>query len=314
MAAKYYFTSADLVASVKRKISAPDSQSYITDDEILDFANEEMENKLVSMITKRHEDYFLTREDLPLESGKNKYEIPYRAIGSKIRELAYTPDQKRFDGLNRITIDEVTSTREESDYNKFYIQNESMVLFTDTGNIGSDGHLAVFYNIRPNSLVSSDQVAIITGIDATSGIISIDSIPSGFSVENDLDFIKTRSPHRILGYDVRATDINTSGKTITLAPADIPEDLKIGDRVTLAGETDIINCPSELHSFLAELVAAKILEANGDIDNLNVVDRKIQKMEDNLGDLLDNRVDGSPIKVKARNNLLRRRGSRRGRR
>ena len=80
MSNKYWFSSDDLIESVKRRISAPDSQSFITDDEILDFANEEMEITLIGMITKRHEDYFLTREDIALVSGQKKYDIPYQSF------------------------------------------------------------------------------------------------------------------------------------------------------------------------------------------------------------------------------------------
>ena len=101
---KYYFTSQDLIDSIKRRASIPDSQSMITDDEILDFANEEMELNLVPLILSKHEGYFLTREDVPTVSGQTSYQIPYRAIGGKLREAAFSTDQVSFSEMHQIAI------------------------------------------------------------------------------------------------------------------------------------------------------------------------------------------------------------------
>lgn len=314
VANKFYYTSSDLVSAVKRKASIPDSQSMITDNEILEFANEEMEINLLQLITKRHEDYFLVREDVALLAGQVEYQIPYRAIGSKIRELAFSDDGINLLEMNRISIDELTggyhsnSLQNADSYggSKYYIQNENLVLHTQPSTVSAEGYLAIFYNLSPNALVDSSRVGVITSIDRASGLIGMSSLPSNFSLTNEYDFIKTRAPHKIHTFDITAIEISSANSTITIDPVDIPSQLAIGDRVASAGETDVINCPSELHNMLAEMVVARVLESIGDTDNLNSVNQKITKMEQHVGDLLDNRVDGSPIKVKPRNGFLRR--------
>lgn len=310
---KYYFTTTDLINSVKRRISSPDSQSMISDEEILEFANEEMELNLVPLIISKHEDYFLYREDISIVPTQKEYAIPYRAIGSKLRELAYSSDRNQFTEMSRISIDDATYSGVPSNSygavpGHFYIKNENVVIHTQ-GDLSS-GYLVFFYALRPNSFVLSEKVGVITSIDRSSGIISLTSIPEEFSMSYQYDFIQARSPHKLYKFDIDTLSIDAGVNTMTFNPSDIPEQLRVGDRITVAGETDVINCPSELHVYLAQCVGARILESIGDLEAVQLANQKIDKMERNASALLDNRVDGSPIKIRRRNGLLS--GGRRG--
>jgi hypothetical protein len=187
--------------------------------------------------------------------------------------------------------------------------NENICLMPKTTNLS--GYLKVYYDIRPNSLVLPERVGVITGIDRVAGIITVDKIQEVFTLDAQYDFIKERSPHRIISFDLTLSDINSGGLYVQMPVEDIPEMLAVGDHLCLAGETDVVNCPSEMHTYLAQSVATRILESVGDIENLKVANEKLQKMEYNSGALLDNRVDGSSIKAKPRNGFLSRRYSRR---
>ena len=159
----YYMTSEQLIASIKRRANIPDSQAMITDEEILDFANEEMMLNLVPLVVSKHEDYYLTSEDVAVQNNVFSYAIPYRALGTKLRELAfYDEEPKRFSPLYRKSIDEITESSNRgtcTGHNRFYIMNENIVLDT-TSNVGYDT-LRFFYNMRPNSLVLNDRIAAI---------------------------------------------------------------------------------------------------------------------------------------------------------
>ena len=210
------------------------------------------------------------------------------------------------------------STDELVDYNgnngvfRYYIEGENLVIHTSEDNIDGIGGLLFFYLIKPNALVLNERVAIIQNIDRTNGIITLinsdenkTALPTNFSATALYDFVRTKSPHKIISFDVPIISINTSGKYIQLDPENIPPRLSIGDRLSLAGETDLINCPSELHPLLAQMTATLVLEANGDVQNLAVATRRLEKMENNNGLMLDNRISGSPIKAKSRHNILR---------
>ena len=309
-------TSEQLIASIKRRANIPDSQAMITDEEILDFANEEMLLNLVPLVVSKHEDYYLTSEDTVIQSGVYSYPIPYRALGSKLRELAYyDQDSERYSPLYRKSIDEITEDSARgtsSGANRFYIMNENVVLDTNT-DVAHD-FLTFFYNMRPNSLVLSDRVASITSIDRTSGIITVSSVPDAFTGTSKLDFVKLNSPHRILNYDLTPTLIDDANSQITFSLTDIPSELVIGDQICLQNETNLVNAPSELHVMLAQMVAARVLESIGDTQNLAAANDKLARMERSTEYLIDNRVTGSPIKASARRNGFLGRGRTLGRR
>jgi len=311
MVNKYFYKSQDLIDSVKRRASIPDNQSMITDNEILEFANEEMELNVVPLIVSQHEDYFLSREDLPTSPTLKEYAIPYRAIGSKLREVAFSTDGESLTEMVRISIDDVTNSyiTRSGTSSRFYIQGENIVLFSSSD--VDTGYIVCFFNLRPNSLVLEERVATISDIDRTTGLITVDSVPSNFPSTSEFDFVKTKSPHKLLTYDLTATTVDSGSSTLTFDTDDIPTQLAVGDKISIAGETDLVNCPSELHVMLAQMTAARVLESIGDLENLQAANNKIQKMENNASTLLSNRVDGSPIKAVVRNGFLRGRKGRR---
>jgi len=306
----YFFTSQKLIDSIKRRANIPDAQSMITDDEILEFANEELLLNLLPLVVTKHEDYLLVREYVPTESGVKKYQIPYRALGNKLREVAASDsilekDLSDLAELTRVSIDDITNRNVgRSSSKRFYIENESIVLDSSDDNVGFN-YIVFFYNMRPNMLVNSDRISIITSIDRTTGIIEVSSLPDNFSASSIVDFIRTKSPHRILDYDISLVDLNVSNKYFQFDADDIPANLEVGDRICLQNETDLINIPSELHPMLAQMVASRVLESIGDNENLQQADKKLAKMEKNTELLIANRVIGSPIKVRTRNGLLR---------
>jgi hypothetical protein len=321
MSLKYYFTAEDLVKSVKRRMSMPNSENLFTDQEILDFANEEMALELVPLIMRKHQDYYLVRETIQIDPTyqNNKYPIPYRAIGSVIRELAYLPSLTNPNDLRemrRVSPDDLSNTSNRTSTSRhFYIENENIVLWGRNEALTS-GYLVAFFWLRPNELVFGDRIATIQAIDTTTGIITVNNIPSHFAENTKFDFIRTKSPHKIYSYDIPVTAMDSNAKTIQIDPANFQPyngmganmaQLEVGDRIAIAGETDLVNSPSELHVLLAQMVAARVLDAIGDKENLANANDKMLRMESNAESLLNSRDVGSPYKVRTRNGFLKRR-------
>lgn len=310
------FTTSDLIEMVKRKINAPDN---ISDTEIIRYANEEMMSRLISEILRKRQDYFTTTDFLTIQEGKFKYDIPYRSIGSVVNIVAYHDDNPNgpdlnYTNLNRTMPDELGDYRNfyTSYSNDYYIMNDQIHL--TSSHIGRD-HLAVIYPLRPNQMVLSSQVAIITNIDDVAGIITVDKIPSAFSLTEKYDFVKSKTPHKIVDYDLTVTNINTTTKTITMNPADIPKDelgnciLIAGDRLTISEETDVINIPMEMRTLFAQMTATKILESIGDNENLKNAKAIEGEYMDSASDMINDRAKGNPVKIRI-NNFGRRRNRR----
>lgn len=163
--AKPWLTSDDLIESVKRKIAFPISQVTFSENDILAFANEEMAISQVPSILQFHEEYLVTTKTVPLESNKNSYPIPERAIGMKLRDLFWSDDQGNLFEMTRVNSDDRAFFQQNIGSNqsihKFYLQGNDVVL-TPSPTSNPTGSLVFVYFIRPNQLVKNDEAAIIS--------------------------------------------------------------------------------------------------------------------------------------------------------
>jgi len=148
-------------------------------------------------------------------------------------------------------------------------------------------------------------------ISETTGI-QFDSIPDNIENGSIIDFLQTKPGHKIYSFDVEIPDNAISTDIIEFDDDDIPEDLVVGDYICLAHECIIPQIPPDLHNVLCERTAASMLESQGDQAGLQAKALKIQEMEKNQSNLIDNRVEGAPQKIVGRHSLLKLTSRRKG--
>lgn len=307
MASKPYMTSDDLIKSIKRRALLPTNQNTFTDEDFLALADEEMAMGLVPTILKMHEDYFLYSEDITVRPDLANYAIPYRAIGNKLSEVSFKDLNQNIYEMTRIGIGDLPYFN-YSNINRpysFYVKNNEVVLVPEKSVRGISGALVMSYYMRPNSLVLLKDVAIISSIDYTTGVITLENVPTTFQVDNIYDFISIKSPNKTIKFDIEPTAFSLINKTLTFDPSNVPESLSVGDHVALAGQTAIPQVPSDLHVLLAHRVAARCLEALGDTEGLQAANAKLGELNEQAEALIDNRVDNAPRKVVSRHSTLR---------
>lgn len=298
-------TSDLLVESIKRRASIPESQSTFTKNDFLEFANEEMRLGIVPSIMSLHEDYLLFEIDIPLVDGKYEYTIPSRAVGNKLRDVQLKISEGNYSEMVRGSIGDRFDNAGTSSLNnlrRYYIKNNKVVL---SFNSNLQGSLTMIFYIKPSKIVQEDRVGVITGINTVTGEIVLDTIPDNFNTSVSYDFYKAQSPFSILEIDKTSTNLNTTTNTITFTAASIPDDLSVGDHIALAGECSIPQVPNELQVMLAQMVACRVLESQGDVQGLQLAMAKLGQMETAAGMIIDNRVDDSPQKVINRHSLVR---------
>lgn len=304
---QYYDTDA-LIESIKRRINIPASQITFENSDLLAFANEEMSLSVVPAIMSLHEDYLLFSEDVAC-SATAVYNIPYRAVGNKLYDLQYIDENDNVYEMTRTTEGDVPNYQGGAGANQayaYYIKNNKVIPLPSTESL-TTGSLRFIYFIKPAELVDMDRVGIISGINRTTGeiVVSNSTVPSHFSVNIQYDLYRVKSPHSVLAIDLTAIAVNSTTKTITLDPDDIPSDLAVGDHISMATESGIPQIPSDLHVLLAQKVAERVLEAQGDVEGLQAAKMKSAEMENRASNIIDNRVDESPIKLVNRNGVLR---------
>ena len=101
------------------------------------------------------------------------------------------------------------------------------------------------------------------------------------------------------------SDLPFVATVINTPSSDLPQELVVGDYIAEANQCVIPNIPTELHSMLAQRIACRCLEALGDAQGLQMANQKLAEMELKTGSLIDNRVEGAPLKVVNRHGFLR---------
>lgn len=162
--AKPYFTTDDLIASIKRRISFPLSQNTFQYSDLVAFLNEEMQLSAVPTVKQEHEEYFVYKVTVPLVNGVSRYEIPNRAIGMALRDVKYSDATGNFYDMTRIAPDDKAFFQQSNGSNqtisKYYIEGNEIVL-TPLVQAGAVGKLNFFIYLRPNALVKNDRAATI---------------------------------------------------------------------------------------------------------------------------------------------------------
>jgi len=303
-------TSDELISSIKRRAMIPVSQESFTDEDLLEFANEELQLGVVPGIMSVHEDHLLYEEDKALEADRSDYEIPHRALGNKLRDVQFKLDGNHLVELTRIGVGErfaESNSGSEANIRKFYVKGNKVVLTPPIGG-QTNGSLVFVYYMRPSSLVKLENVGVIQGVvdngDGTSKVV-INDVPSAFTTSSTYDFYKADSPSSILNKDLSPTNVDSGNKTVTFNTTDIPKELKAGDHISIACEAAIAQIPTELHPLLAEMVACRVLEALGDTQALQNALTKVKQMQQASGMLIDSRIDDAPQKVVNRHGLVR---------
>lgn len=300
------YTSTKLIESVKSRAMIPTSQNTFTNQDFLNFANEELSIGLLPTILRVHEDYLLYTKEIPLVPGQREYPIPSRASGNKLRDVGLKDTNGNVYEMTRIGIGDLSQyeNRISSRLDSFYIKNNKVVL-APGDNGPQSGFLLMSFYLRPNDIVMEDRAATITNINRNTGVISVNNIPDHFSTAIKYDFIGHKSPFVSLDIGLTALSINSVTNSAEFAIDKIPADLEVGDYLMAEEETIVPQIPVDLHVVLAHRVATRCLEALGDTEGLSNANRKLMEMEDKTTNLIDNRVEDAPKKIVNRHSSLR---------
>lgn len=303
-----FFKTEDLVASAKRSEFFPIAQSTFTDpDDLIAFANEEMQTKLAPIILSEREDYFLTFLDKPLSNNVNHYTMPERAIGNAIKDVFFIPNYTTPDvryTLPKLQVHDAKAwATTGTTPSGFYVQGDELVLVPTPGGITGLERLRQYYLQRPNRLVPTNYCAKITAsnIAGSTIVFTVDTdltasaLPQ--AVNSKLDFLRGTSPFRTPVIDSVCQAITTT--TITVNLVDVQDEggniiPQVGDYICPAQTTCIPMIPSEFHSILAEMICYRAMKALGATPRLQVVAQNIQDMLKGAMKMMSNRVEAEP--------------------
>lgn len=274
-------TSSNLISKIQRWAAVPTGQPAFSTSQYLAILTDELRDNIVPLIISIRGEYFVTYEDTTIAAAIDSYEIPSNAIGNTLREVKIISGNTYYN-LPHINIEDF-----ENQGTGFYMRGNFLILNNPSNFAGMT--LRMWYEYRPNELIAPANAVTISSIDTSTNIVTCSSILSSWDANSDtFDLVKAVNPYTILANNETVT---ISGNDITFS--DLPDDLSIGDYVSLNGYSPVANIPEECQSLLARAATITVLEAIGaDSDSVQMAVGKYKQLEERVMKLLSHRVQG----------------------
>ena len=296
-------TTTEMIAALQRKISMPISQATFTNQDIIDFLDDEMRSTIVPIIMDTREEFFIAYEDFTLSDDSNIVQIPTKAIGERLRDVVIIDgsNEEYITNVPRLSLEQIAASgvRGRGSYNYgtygFLVEANSIKLYPTNGWTGDT--IRLYYFRRPGKLVPVGDTGKITAINGS--IVSVDNVPATWAVNDEVDVICGSQPFGTVGTELTITNIANLDLTL-----DDVTGLTIGDYVCEVNQSPIAQVPIEAHDLLVQSAKVQILEALDDERNWKTSVKKYDIMLTNFIKTITPRVDGQPKKIISRNNLF----------
>lgn len=293
------YTANDLMDSVKLNCNVPTSQLTFTADNFYALIDQSIRSKLIPLILKQYEEFYVFPKDYNITSGTSSYDIPTRAINMALRSVQIVdsdnPDTRV--NLERLNIEDLYAgisgnSRFLVQKNGFYIENNQVVLYPTVTQTIQD-ILRLNYFIRPGQVVDTAACGQIQSIDTNLNQITCTTVPSSFSASGIFDLVKAQPGFDYLAIDQSLAGLSSNVMTFTDT---LPTKLAVGDWVCPQYQSCIVQVPVELQPLLTQYVVVRVLSAQGDAKLKDAI-AELKDLETNAGILLAPRVQGSTKRV-----------------
>lgn len=292
-------TTTRFLEGVKRRISNPANQVLLDDEDMLDMADDVMQLSIVPLMLSVRQDYYVTSEDEATVANQAEYSIPYRAIARGLRDLKLRDAAGSTRDLSLIALEDAHLYRQNTDVIGFYFKGDKIVL-VNTPTV-STLTLEKWYNRAPSKFCLVDDAGLVTNISGNN--VTINAVPSTFVAGAVIDFVQGKSGNSILDMDVEILGVN--GAVISFTSGDVPSSLVVGDYISLAQTSPVLQCPDEIQPYLETETAIHILQALGDFENMKVLKEHAAEELKAAKQLLEPRISGENTKIINRYSLLR---------
>lgn len=296
-----FYTTDQLLDSIKVRTLAPSSQQTFTDANLISLANEEMQISLVPDLISLREDLFLDVKTITLVASVPLYPIPERAAGNALKKIFYKDANNNRYPIARQSVSRLDENTSATGLPSGFILQGDDIRIMPVPN--GSGTLEAFYQKRPSDLVLVADCAKISSVSSVGGTttFTVDTDLSGTLATGSLvDIVNGQSPFLNWAIDQSITGITSS--TIEVATSGVVNEAStvlpgVGDYICAAQTTCIPMIPQEFHPILAQMVAARLMEALGDLQKLQAVNSKLAEMRRQAFQLVGNRVESDSIHV-----------------
>ena len=232
----------------------PTNQMTFSEAELLALGDEAIKTHILPNILAVREEYFVSYKDTAIVANQAAYDIHARSAGMMVRELQIVDSNGVVvSDLTRIEPEQVTNYGAGA-VSGFYLRGDQIIL--DRPSSSASNSLRQLFFLRPGDMVLVADAAVIASIDTGANSVTVSTIPSSWATGDIFDFVKKDGAH---GYrDIDYTSTLIASTTITFSS--LPDDLAVGDYLSLQGTSPLVQMPPDYRPVLAQLIAADVLE------------------------------------------------------
>lgn len=302
--------TSDFLTAVKRAITVPNYQARFSPDDLLALGNEEQRTLIFPLMKTLRAGFFDTSTTQALAVGDTVINIPYRAIGRTLVQVLFQETNGRLYPIYHInTADSYAFQQPEQNGSPcgFYTENDRLILVPP---VSTAGTAIIKYPQRSGILVDLARGALVTAVGTTT--ITVKKLPSNIALNTNVDLISAVPGYVTTYSDISVTNVNGLILTLSGFSVSMPiTGVSVGDYVTTATETVLVQMPDEVQDVLTQATAVRVLHALGTPEMITESQKLLERKMAAARDLLDPRVESSREKCVNRNGLARR-GRRRG--
>jgi hypothetical protein len=295
-------TTVDFLRRVKSSTLLPTHQQTFQDDDILDFANEEMDSLVVPEIMTLRQEYFVTKTVVGLSAGVSEVAIPERAVGRTIRDLKFLPTNNNLPvTLPLLPISDNASMNQTVGVPRYHYFQGDKIIINPTPD-QDYGDLWLFWEIRPSRLVVQSEVGIISNV-GTHTVTVQRTLNSDITTGAVVDIIGAKAGYAPIYLDQIISSITTGlgPKVITLSgfsPSNPITGVSVGDHLSLAFTSDIIGLPEEAVAVLVQATSIRLLQGMDLPSQLAQAEKRLEVCLKSMRKALSPRNEASSYKIR----------------
>ncbi len=294
-------TDNSIVDSVQTHILMPLSGNTLDEARIIEFLDEEMRSTIMPLISAAQEEFYVQNYDQTPVAGTYSYTIPPRASFATWRDVVWVDSSGNEINMTNLPPEYVKITYPVGNLPPLYtygfvLSNDKINIWPPNATIPTQYILRMKIKRRPNHLTGYLNCGQVTQINTGTGVISLSVNGDGtWTTATTFDVIPNSPQFTSRADDKAVTNVDNTLNTVTVST--IPTGLVVGDWFCPATLSCIPQIPYDLFPLLSQRGVIRCLEALGDLQNLQVAERKYQDMAADFARTVSPRILGTSKKI-----------------
>lgn len=290
-----------IVSLCKQKAVIPNTAALFSSANVAALLDDSMRRKIIPLIKKLKEEYWVTTTATQVSATVNLYPIPYRAVGNALRDVALMDNNQNL--LQLVRYEPEDTKFPLIPYNSpyfrlgYYLQDFNVILFPPQVSNYTAYQVLMKWERRPSNLTLSTNCGQITSFNQGASTITLTFVPTTWSTSTTIDIINNLPPFQSIADDVVITNINGLTLTITVPAAysstfwtAVAQNFWAAPSMS----TPIPQMPYEAFPLLTALGKKELLSGIADQAMLKDADQDIEDAIMLMNSELTPRVEGTP--------------------